>query len=149
MNYVLKAVTFRTDTKKRGTFMSDKQIEPRKQLVKTAGQGVGSIAGGVALLVLNSFSGGLGGLILGGIVTLAGVGISTSPEDRKTGVITTAAGIAAIVASLPLVGGLAQGIMTVAGLGLLVSGGLNLYSFFKKLKERKKGPDNEKNIMDM
>lgn len=129
--------------------MSDKQIEPRNQLVKKAGQGVGSIAGGVALLALSSLSGGLGGLVLGGVVTLAGVGISTSAEDRKTGVITTAAGIAAIVGSLPLVGGLAQGLMTVAGIGLLVSGGLSIYAFFKKLKERKKGPGNEPNIMDM
>ncbi|TVQ38405.1 MAG: hypothetical protein EA384_09315 [Spirochaetaceae bacterium] len=119
-----------------------REIVPRETLVKQGMRGFGGVGGGVGLLVLQSLArigGGfsLPGLIVGGGLTLFGLGVAAKdPTDRDAGLVTAAAGIMTGVASLPIVGGLASGLMWISGVGLLAIGGYNLYRFFRGIKAR-------------
>lgn len=42
-----------------------------------------------------------------------------------------------IVSSIPLIGGLAGGLLSLGGIGLIGYGGYNLYKFFKGLRARR------------
>ena len=115
-------------------------IVPREQLVKTGSKGVGGIVGGAGLFLLRAFTIGSGfslpGIIIGGLVSVFGLGISSSPKDRMAGMVTTGAGLLTVIASLPIVGGLASALMWIGGAGLLAGGAYNLYKFIKGLKKR-------------
>jgi hypothetical protein len=113
-------------------------IVPRNQLVKQGMQGVGGIIGGVALLILRAISsaGFLPGLIAGAIVGIAGLVIASSPEDRTAGMVAVGAGALTIVASIPGIGSLVGWLMPVAGIGLLIAGGISLLRFFRNLRRR-------------
>ena len=117
-------------------------IVPRNTLVKQGTKAVGGIGGGAALLILRgiaNFGAGLSlpGLIVGGVITVIGLGTSSSKSDRSSGLLVTGAGLLTAAASLPIVGGLASFLMGVAGVGLLIGGGISLYKFIKGLKSRK------------
>ncbi len=117
-------------------------IVPRKDLVNQGVKGFAGIGGGIGLFILRGIASGAGlsllGLIVGGALTLAGLVIATSKEDRKAGLITAGAGIATGIASLPipLFGGAAGWLMGLAGIGLLVGGAYSLFKFFRNLRKR-------------
>lgn len=111
------------------------EIVPRTVLVKQGLKSVGGVAGGIGLLVLG-LSGWLPSLIIGGVVTLIGLGISSSKKDRVAGLITTGAGILAMVSIIPILGGLSNPILFIGGIGLIVAGGLSLFKFIKNLLKR-------------
>ncbi len=119
-----------------------REIVPRETLVRQGMRGFGGVGGGVGLLILQSLarigSGlSLPGLIVGAGLTVLGLGVAAKdPTDRDAGLVTAAAGIMTGVASLPIVGGLASGLMWISGVGLLAIGGYNLYRFFKGIKAR-------------
>lgn len=120
--------------------MSDsREMVPRNELVRVGGKGVAGIAGGIGLLVLRGIaSATVPGLVVGGIITAVGLGISAaSKKDRLAGLVATGAGALTVVASLPLIGGLGSGLMLAGGVGLLVAGGIGLYKFFKGLRTRR------------
>ena len=102
--------------------------------------GFAGVGGGVGLLVLRGIArigGGFSllGLIVGGVVTFVCLGAAAKdPADRDAGRIGAAAGVATMVASLPVVGGLASALMWISGIGLLVAGGISLYRFYRGLK---------------
>ncbi|MFP4362858.1 MAG: hypothetical protein ACLFR1_03200 [Spirochaetia bacterium] len=108
---------------------------PRQTIAKDAGKAIGGIGGGAALMLLNGL-GGIPGIVVGSVITLAGLGISSSKEDRIAGLITTAAGALTIIGALPFVGGIASTLMTIGGLGLLGGGIYSAYRFFKGMKSR-------------
>ncbi|MFP4384904.1 MAG: hypothetical protein ACLFST_01640 [Spirochaetia bacterium] len=115
---------------------------PRNVLVKQGTKAVGGLGSGAALLILRSianFGAGLSipGLIIGGVLTVIGLGTTSSKSDRPTGLLVTGAGILTAAASLPIIGGLAGFLMGAAGVGLLIGGGISLYKFIKGLKSRK------------
>jgi hypothetical protein len=116
------------------------EIVPRQTLVSYGTRGVFGVGGGIALLVLGGVA-GIGlipGLAVGGAVTAIGLGTaSRSKQERVPGMIAAGAGILTGVASLPLVGGLAGGLLSLGGIGLLGAGGYSLYKFFKGLKARR------------
>jgi hypothetical protein len=60
-------------------------IVPRNQLMKQGVQGIAGIGGGVGLLILSAIAsaGIVPGLIVGGIVGIAGLVIASSKEDRR------------------------------------------------------------------
>jgi hypothetical protein len=113
-------------------------IIPRNQLVKQGFQGVAGIVGGVGLLILKAISsaGFVPGLIAGGIVSVAGLVIASSKEDRTAGMVALGAGAATILASIPGIGGVVGWMMPVAGIGLIIAGGISLFRFWRNLRRR-------------
>lgn len=110
--------------------MSD--IVPRSQVSKSGVKGVGAIAGGVGLLILSSM-GGVLGLIAGGVLTVAGLALSSSKSDRTAGVVTAAAGI--VTAASAIIPGL-DWLMWLPGIGLVGAGIYSLVKFFRGMKSR-------------
>jgi len=113
--------------------MSD--LVPRKTMVKQGGYAIGGLGGGIALLALHAI-GGVPALIVGGIVALIGLAISSSKDDRTAGIVTAAAGALTAAAAIPVIGGIAGALLTISGIGLLVMGGINLYKFVKNYRKR-------------
>ena len=117
-------------------------IVPRNQLVKQGVQGIAGIGGGVGLLILRAIAAigegafSVAGLIVGGVVTVAGFVIMSSPEDRRAGMITIGAGALTLAASLPLVGGVANAFMWIGGFGLIIAGAVSLFRFLRNLRRR-------------
>jgi hypothetical protein len=117
-------------------------IVPRNQLVKQGVQGIAGIGGGVGLLILRAIAAigegafSVAGLIVGGVVTVAGFVIMSSPEDRRAGMITIGAGALTLAASLPLVGGIANAFMWIGGFGLIIAGAISLFRFLRNLRRR-------------
>jgi hypothetical protein len=125
--------------------MSD--LVPRNQLSKQGVTGVVAIAGGIGTFIVQGLIHTVsaigtvghfhvGGLIIGGVVTLIGLALSGGKKGRAAGVITAVAGAAVAVASLPIVGGIAQALMWIGGAGLIVTGVVSLWRFFSNLRKR-------------
>ena len=111
-------------------------LVPRKELVKQGMKGVGGVIGGVVLLGLSAASGVIG-WIVGGLLTVVGIGASASKEDRTAGLITAGAGILTLVATVfPGVGHAAKWLLITGGIGLLITGGYSLIRFIINLKKR-------------
>ncbi|GAH81024.1 unnamed protein product [marine sediment metagenome] len=113
-------------------------LVPRQELVKQGVKGVAGVGGGIGLLILNGIAsaGFLPGLIVGGLVTVVGMVIGSSKEDRRAGLITIAAGAATIAASIPLIDRIVSWLLPVAGIGLIVAGGYSLFKFWRNLRKR-------------
>ena len=117
-------------------------IVPRNQLVKQGVQGIAGIGGGVGLLILRAIAAigegafSVAGLVVGGVVAVAGFVIMSSPEDRRAGMITIGAGALTLAASLPLVGGIANAFMWIGGFGLIIAGAISLFRFLRNLRRR-------------
>ncbi len=118
------------------------EIVPRRSLVKYGSFAVGGFGGGIVLFILRSIattgSGAVswGGITVGGILALIGYGLSRSKDDKILGVTAIGAGALTIIASLPIVGWLAGGLMWVGGFGLIAAGIVNLFKFFRGRKTR-------------
>jgi len=110
-------------------------IVPRKSITSYATQAAGGIIGGIILMSLRDLR-FLPALIVGAIIGLAGYGISRSRDDRTVGLIIGGAGILTIFAGIPILGGLAGFLMVVSGIGLIASGAVSLFRFFKGLRSR-------------
>ncbi len=112
-------------------------LVPRDQLVKQGMKGIAGVGGGIGLLVLTGISAHpIAGLIAGGVVAVAGAVIGSSPEDRRAGMVTVGAGLATVVASLPVIGPLVHWLLPVAGVGLILAGGWSLFKFWRNLRRR-------------
>jgi hypothetical protein len=116
-------------------------IVPRNQLVRQGFKGFAGVGGGVVLLILRGIAhigSGLSipGLIVGGIVSVVGLAIASSPEDRRAGMVALSAGVLTAIASLPGIGGIASWLMMVGGIGLIVAGGWSLLKFWRNLRKR-------------
>jgi len=111
---------------------------PRSQLTRQAMTGAAGVGGGVALFILRAVAaaGVVPGLIVGGIISLAGLVIASSKEDRTAGWVTLGAGLATVIGSIPGIGGAVRWLLPVAGVGLLIMGGVQLFRFFRNLKNR-------------
>lgn len=110
-------------------------IVPRKTLVTQGSKAIGGIGGGIVLLALNGI-GGIPALIVGGIIALIGAGISSSKEDRFTGFIILGAGVLTALGAIPFLRGISNVLLSISGIGLLVTGGLNLFRFIKGMRSR-------------
>ncbi len=119
------------------------ELVPREKLERQGMTGIFSSASGLGLLLLRGltqFGAGLSlpGLIVGGVLTVAGLGLSSGQKaDRIGGMVIAGGGLLTAVASLPLVGGLASGLMWLGGLGLLGTGVVNIFRFVRGLKARR------------
>ena len=114
-------------------------VVPTRTLAKQGVAAVGGIAGGIGLWVLSGLAHiPVIGLVAGGIVTIIGLGALSSheAEDKRGGLIATAAGGLTILSNIPFFAGLAGGLMGIAIFGLLGTGAWNAYKFIKGLKSR-------------
>ncbi len=112
------------------------EIVPREQVSKQGVRAAGGIAGGIGLLVLTALP-PLVGAIAGALLVVLGVSQSRSKEDRRPGWLLAAAGAAALVASVvPGIGAVGGTLLTLSGIGLLATGGYNLYQFMRNLRRR-------------
>ena len=109
-------------------------IVPRQELTKQGIQGVGGVGGGILLLVLSG--GSIFAAILGGILTIAGLAIGRSREDRIPGAVVAGAGILGILSVIPFLSGVAGTLLTISGIGLLAMGGWKLVKFLMNLRKR-------------
>jgi hypothetical protein len=109
------------------------EIVPREKVTKHGLQGVVSVAGGVGSIILAAITAHwLPGVIVGGIIGLAGLALSSSKHDRTLGVATTVVGGVAVFASIFHLGG----ILVTGGIVLLGIGVYSLVKFFRGLKSR-------------
>ena len=112
--------------------MSD--IVPRSEVSKSGVKGVGAVAGGAALLVLNWIAAiPVVGIIAGAILAVVGFSLTTSRSDRTLGVVAAVAGI--VTAAASLIHGL-HCLILVPALGLLGIGVYLLFKFFRGMKSR-------------
>lgn len=109
------------------------EIVPREKVTKHGVQGVVSVAGGVGSIILAAITAHpVFGIIVGGVIGLAGLALSSSKHDRTLGVVTTVVGAGAIAASIFHLGGL----LVTGGIILLGVGAYSLFRFFRGLKSR-------------
>jgi hypothetical protein len=117
--------------------MSD--IVPRSQVAKQGIHGFLAVAGGIGTLVLASI-GGIGGILIGGVLTVVGLAFARGTKaERGAGVATAIVGAAVLVSSIPVLGplgGMFHWIMRAGGILLLGFGGFSLFRFFKNLRKR-------------
>ncbi len=114
--------------------MSD--IVPRDQLSRQGVRGAVAVAGGVGTLILAGL-GGLPGIIIGGILTIAGIALSGGKKEKTAGIVTAVAGATIVVSSIiPGAFGFLHWIMRAAGIVLLGVGGFSLFRFFSNLRKR-------------
>jgi hypothetical protein len=112
---------------------------PREKLVKQGVTAVGSLAGGVALGIVRGLSAiPLVGLIVGGAVTVLGVGalLSRDPADKKAGAVITAAGGLAVLSGLHILPGLTGSLLGLGAFGLIGLGIFKGIQFLRGLKSR-------------
>ncbi len=112
-------------------------IVPRSVLVRQGVKGIAGVGGGIALLILKGIAaaGFWPGLLAGAVVSIAGLVIGSSREDRAAGMVTVAAGAATVIASIPAFHGVGW-LMSVSGIGLIVAGAWSLFKFWRNLRKR-------------
>jgi hypothetical protein len=76
--------------------MSD--LVPRSTLARQGVQGVSFLAGGIVLIA--AARGGLFGIVLGALVTIAGIALTGSRSDRNAGLIAVAAGVVTLAGGI-------------------------------------------------
>jgi len=117
------------------------EIVPREKVSKQGVQGDVTTAGGIVTFIVAAITTGVGGIhwlgaILGVVVGVAGLALSSSRHDRTLGVVTTVVGAGMAVASFGLLRGLIHGVLIGGGIVLVGIGVYSLYRFFRGLKSR-------------
>jgi len=114
-------------------------IVPRDKLAKQGVQGFVAIAGGIGSFVLAGVvRHPIGGIIVGGVLTVLGLIFAGSKHERVAGVVTTVVGAATLIASIPFLGlgGIVHGLAIGAGVVLSALGIYSLIKFFRGLRSR-------------
>ena len=113
-------------------------IVPRGVVVGQGMRGIAGVGGGTALLILNGIAkaGFLPGLIVGGLVVVAGLVLGSSREDRRAGTVTTVVGAATVLASIPAIHRALGWLMPAAGVALILVGLWSLFKFWRNLRKR-------------
>jgi hypothetical protein len=119
-------------------------IEPygsTKSLAKQGVAAIGMIAGGAFLFVMEALARfRVLGLVLGAAAGIVGIAalLSKDPDDRKPGIIITAAGILVILSKtgIPVLRALAPTLLSIGAVGLLVVGVWKGIKFLRGLRSR-------------
>jgi hypothetical protein len=117
--------------------ISDKPT-PTKILARRGVKAVGYIAGGICFFVLGALP-PIAGIIAGAVAGVVGVGalLSKDPDDRKPGLVVTAAGALAILSKVGIVRPFAATLLGIGALGLLGLGIWNGIKFILGLRSRR------------
>jgi hypothetical protein len=120
-------------------------VEPygsTRSLAKQGVSAVGCMAGGLFLFIMNVVGTRLpvAGIILGAAAAVIGIGAlrSKNPDDKKPGVVITAAGVLVILSrvGIPSIRPLAGTLLSIGAFGLFAMGIWNAVKFFRGLKNR-------------
>ena len=114
----------------------DKYV-PRDVLVRDGMTSIGSLAGGIIMLVVKALPAVIG-IVAGGIVTIVGLGamVSGDKTDKKAGMVITAAGALSVLARFPFLGKAAGGLLSLGIIGLFGVGIWKGIKFLRGLKDR-------------
>lgn len=112
------------------------EVVSREEVNSRLYKGVGGLAGGIGLLVLNGF-GPLGSLVWGGLLAGVGLYLLSKKGSSLAGLVTLAAGGLALITLIPVIGGLSGFLLAAGGIGLLVAGALSLWRFITGLNSRR------------
>ncbi len=97
--------------------------------------GAGGLAGGVGVLVVNSFAAHLfwpvGPLVVGALILWGSWRLFQKPNSALVGMVGLAAGVLVAATALPLVGGLASLLLTLSGIGLIAGGIWSIVQVFR------------------
>ncbi|MDR1239177.1 MAG: hypothetical protein LBK27_03610 [Treponema sp.] len=112
-----------------------------KALAKQGVAAVAMIGGGVFLFVIEALARfRVIGLIMGAVAGIVGVSalLSKDPDDKKPGLIITAAGLLVILSKtgIPVLRSLAPTLLNIGAVGLLVMGIWKGVKFLRGLKSR-------------
>jgi hypothetical protein len=112
-----------------------------KDLAKQGVAAVGMIAGGVFLFIMEALARfRVVGLVLGAAAGIVGIAalLSKDPDDKKPGLVITAAGLLVILSKtgIPVLRALAPTLLNIGAVGLLVMGIWKGIKFFRGLKSR-------------
>ena len=101
---------------------------PKNELVGQGSKGIGGIVGGAVILTLASIGAPIPSLIVGGIVGIVGLAMSSSHDDRKAGLLVAGVGGLTAISAIGALAGIAGTILTISGIGLsfLMNGFQNL-----------------------
>ena len=115
----------------------DGKYTPTNVLAKQGMTAIGSIAGGVVLMIMRALPPFMG-IIAGVLVGVVGIGgiLSKDPADRKPGILAAAAGALSILARIGIIRPLAGTLLGISALGLLAVGVWNGIKFIRGLKGR-------------
>jgi hypothetical protein len=111
------------------------EIATRQEMTKKLTYGVGGIGAGIGLLIVTALNSSPLFWVAAGVCAVAGVVMLLSKKQTKAGVVmlgaAALAGVAALATLLlgPVLGG-------IAGVGLIVLGGISLFRFFRDMKKR-------------
>ncbi|MDR0761150.1 MAG: hypothetical protein LBF74_13750 [Treponema sp.] len=110
---------------------------PTNVLAKQGVTAIGSLIGGAGLLIAGVLPPVIG-IILGGVVALTGIAatLSKHSDDRKIGILATAAGGLTILSKAGILKPLAGTLLAIGAVGLLAAGIWNGVKFLKGLKSR-------------
>jgi hypothetical protein len=119
-------------------------VEPFGSTKNLARQGVaaiGMIAGGIFLFVTGALARlPVVGLIIGVAAGIVGISalLSKDPEDKKPGIIITAAGVLVILSKtkIPFFSALAPTLLSIGAVGLLIMGVWKGIKFLRGLRSR-------------
>ena len=107
-------------------------LVPREEVSKQGVRAVGGLAAGGLLLALGALSIGPLPWIVGGVLVVAGLVGGRSKSNRRSAMLTVAAGAATLVGAA--IGG--GTLLTISGIGLLAAGGWYGYKFVRNLRQR-------------
>jgi len=111
------------------------ELISRGDLVKQGMKGFGGVISGFTLLALSGLP-SVFGWIVGGLLTVVGLGIGASREDRMAGAVTAGVGILTLVSQIGGIGQIPHTLMRLGGIGLLAGGVFFIIKFFMNLKKR-------------
>lgn len=119
------------DIEKKGEYI------PTNVLAKQGVAAIGSLIGGVGLLIVGALP-PVAGIIAGAVVGAVGIGavLSRDPDDRKPGIMAAAAGGLTILSKIGIVRPLAGTLLSIGAIGLLAMGIWNGIKFLRGLKNR-------------
>jgi hypothetical protein len=117
--------------------MSDKYPVQQKDLSDKGTKGIMSAGAGIGLLAVNALLGipVLGWVLSAGLLALGAIGLfGKTKTDKVSGSLFSVAGVAGIATMfLP---GLARGLLSLGGVGLLIYGLVNIGGFLAGLRKK-------------
>jgi hypothetical protein len=115
------------------------ELATRQEMTKKLINGAGGVGGGLALLLISGLVGSPVMWIAAGVCAAVGIGMLFSKNQKKAGTVLLGAGVVVAGAGIitAALGATVPWLIPIAGVGLIVLGGISLFRFFRDLKKRR------------